>query len=68
MPRRKKQGEDPPQKAMKAAHQEVKDITEQLSSAREIYGPKNPIIKKLQGDSTAAVSKRAAAIRRLQGR
>lgn len=60
---------DPPaKKAMKDAHAEVNSINAQLADAREVYGPKNPVIKKLQSDSSSAVAKRSAAIRRLQGR
>jgi len=68
MPRGKKLGDPPAKKAMRDAQAEVQGVNSNLRDAREVYGPNHPTIKKLQADSIAAVGKRSAAIRRVQGR
>lgn len=51
---------------MKRAHQNVKEVSGQLADAREVYGPKHPIVQKLVADSVSAVKARSEAIKELR--
>lgn len=54
------------QQVMQRANQAVNEVNQELSSAREVYGPKHPTIKKLQADSVSAVETRHKAIKDYQ--
>jgi hypothetical protein len=51
---------------VKEAHAKVREVNEQLGLARQVHGPKHPVVKKLVSDSIAATDTRKRAIKDYQ--